>query len=73
MAALLHTVKKWVMMDYGRALFTHLIIECHLNLVKSQNQSGDAQIAQALLLDFMTVQRCRVTHLLCYAPIVRKI
>jgi len=55
------------MMDYGRVLFTHLIIVCRLNLVKSQNLLVDVKIVQDLLLDFMIVQRCRATHLLYYA------
>ena len=67
MAALLLMEKRSVMMACGRALFTHLIIVCHLNLVIDQNLLGDVKIAQNLLLDFMIVQRCRATHLVYYA------
>jgi len=50
-----------------------LIIVCHLNLVKDQNLLGDVKIAQDLLLDFMIVQRCHVTHLIYYVLNVRKV
>ena len=73
MAALLLTVKRSVMMGYGRGLFTHLIIVCRLNLAQNQNLLGGVKIALNLQQDFMIVRRFRVMRLVYYVVNVRKV
>jgi len=73
MAASLPTVKRLVMMGYGRAPCIHLITGCRLSSVKTLNQLQSVRSAQGRLIVFMIAQSRHVTHLIYSVQTVLKI